>query len=188
MRPGRERPASTPRIHIEPLSHLLDEVGRLLARRELFVRLHPAAAAGRILQLFPCEEPARRSSTARRHDTSSCARAPSAPAPTTSPPRPRAPPLAARRRPGHAPSPPGVRGTAHALARRYLPALSGSRPPRSRGVPQCSAPLVIWKRPGKVKGAGSGATKKRPARCMPGKKGGVEREGGADLRCWCWFL
>lgn len=85
-RPGRvgRRAATRKRIHIETLPHVLDEVGRLLAMRQLFIRFHSAAAARRVLQLFPSKEPARRSSTARRHDTSSSAR-------TLSPPPPRPP-------------------------------------------------------------------------------------------------
>lgn len=83
-RPGRvgRRAATRKRIHIETLPHVLDEVGRLLAMRQLFIRFHSAAAARRVLQLFSSKEPARRSSTARRHDTSSSAR-------TLSPPPPR---------------------------------------------------------------------------------------------------
>lgn len=86
-RPGRvgRRAATRKRIHIKTLPHVLDEVGRLLAMRQLFIRFHSAAAARRVLQLFSSKEPARRSSTARRHDTSSSAR-------TLSPPPPRLPP------------------------------------------------------------------------------------------------
>ncbi|XP_049628811.1 uncharacterized protein encoded by LINC02881-like [Suncus etruscus] len=105
------------------------------------------------------------------------------PPPPTSPPRPRAPPLAARRSLSPAPfaGREGPRACAHEalLARSLrLPTASLSRSTTMlRAACHLEAP--------KVKGAGSGSTKKRSARCMPGKTGGDEREGGADVRCWC---
>lgn len=131
-RPGRvgRRAATRKRIHIETLPHVLDEVGRLLAMRQLFIRFHSAAAARRVLQLFSSKEPARRRSTARRHDTSSSAR-------TLSPPPPRlpktprqcieAPPQCAFRRVSHAFSGPAA---THAHAQGPAP----SRPPPLGGT------------------------------------------------------
>jgi hypothetical protein len=158
-RPGRvgRRAATRKRIHIETLPHVLDEVGRLLAMRQLFIRFHSAAAARRVLQLFPSKEPARRSSTARRHDTSSSARA-------LSPPPPRLPPglraNVSRPRPnvlsvGWATPFPGLllptrtrRDPPCRLALVFCFLFPASLPFLSLGPagPQCSAPLVIGRR------------------------------------------
>lgn len=127
-REGR-RAATRKRIHIETLPHVLDEVGRLLAMRQLFIRFHSAAAARRVLQLFSSKEPARRSSTARRHDTSSSAR-------TLSPPPPRRPPglgaKASRPRP-------------NALSVEWVtPFPSRPQPVRTRRSPPCRLAQAFW--------------------------------------------
>lgn len=191
-RPGREgrRAATRKRIHIETLSHVLDEVGRLLAVRQLFIRFHSAAAARRVLQLFSSKEPARRSSTARRHDTSSSAR-------TLSPP----PPLRPRGLRAKASRPrPNALAVDFVTPFPVLPLPVRMRPVLPAGShwsfafsfrcpaslrpagPQCSAPPVIGKAPK------AGVTRKEKVDAVhagPGR--GVRRRGGAngERSCGC---
>lgn len=62
--------AASQRIHVEPLADVLDEVGGLLPVRELPVRLDPAAARRRVLQLLPGEQPFGGGPPVHRHDAS----------------------------------------------------------------------------------------------------------------------
>lgn len=50
-------PLPSNRIHLEPLSHILDKVGSLLPINKFFVVFYPTLSAGGIQKLFFCEYP-----------------------------------------------------------------------------------------------------------------------------------
>lgn len=57
------------RIHVESLTHVLDQIGSLLSVGELAVRFYSTSAGRRGFELLPGEKPFRRGSPARRHRT-----------------------------------------------------------------------------------------------------------------------